>query len=128
MFPAVNKPRMSFNQASWRLRKAQFTGRSMYVTLAALLGLMTIGASGQISEVGIAAKIADSAIGRDINWLILFVTALVVGLCIYLVKALMELAKDSQTAAVETAMAIQRLCDLIEKDLPPSNEPRRKPH
>ncbi len=121
---------MISDKALWLLKRAEFTGKSVYGLMVVLLGLMTIGASGQIMETGIAAKLADTAFGKDINWLILFVAALVVLLSIYLVKALMEMAKDSQKAAVATAAAIQRLCDLVEngKFNETTSDARRKSH
>ena len=126
---------MSRYQAIARLNKIKHLGTSANILLGALFLFTTIGAGGQVAEVSAAAKgievatkVADLAATKDFIWLILFICGSLVWVVFVLVNAVLKQAKDSSTSAVETAQAIQRLCDLIEDQTPLSHDrSNRKP-
>lgn len=105
---------MKYYEAAWRLRKMKLTGSSANILLVTLIFLMTAGAGAQVSEVAAASKVADALSTKDFIWLVLFVAAAAIIAVIVLVRALIQEAQDARIQAVQTATAIQRLCDIIE--------------
>lgn len=126
---------MSRYQVVARLNKIKHLGISANVLLGALFLSMTLGASGQVAELSAAAKgvevasrVADIAATKDFIWLILFICASLVWVVFVLVNAVLKQAKEASASAVETAQAIQRLCDLIEDQTPVNHDRNsRKP-
>lgn len=108
-----------------KFRKLNLLSISANGLLITLFVLTTMGAGAQMAELSTAAKgvdfaikAADLASTKDFIWLILVICASLCWIVFFLVKAIIELTRGNTDAAVKTAQAIQRLCDVIEDRTP----------
>ena len=106
---------MSHNAAQWRLigwRTGYFVGPASVVLVAVMIAAS---AFGQLAELESASKVAQVLASKDFVTLILICTIASIMLNGFLVRHVMALANGGQVAAVETAQAVQRLADVIER-------------
>jgi hypothetical protein len=79
------------------------------------LSLACYSVNGQIAELQTAKEIANIAVNKDFNWLVLFVAAGNTAFSFFLIKILISMFNKSQELALEQLKAIQNITSELEK-------------
>lgn len=111
---------MSRNQAAYcllqqdrpRVRLINSLARAFVIVVVACV---TLSAIGQISEVKAAGEVANVIAVKDTTWLLAFALVVSNVTLVIIAKAYQCNTRESQITAVETAKAMQRMADSIDK-------------
>lgn len=106
---------MSRTQAEWTVAGGVKVGAGHMLWIVAIV-LSAHAGLAQMELVGVAAKAAEAATARDSAYLATFVMLIAMAFAWWQSKENSRLARESTVAAVETAQALQRLVDLVERN------------
>lgn len=111
---------MSRNQAAWILsqpdrRRVRVIHVLARLFVAAMCALITLRVFGQVAEAKAATVVADLIVGKNSDYLLALALVIANVTLLTVAKAYQSVTREAQITAVETAKAMQRMADSIDR-------------